>query len=34
MEDLLKTVSLVISPIAKPEHIQWAPICQRQGQEK
>ncbi len=25
IEDLLKTVSVVISPIAKPEHIQWAP---------
>ena len=25
MQDLLKTVSAVISPIAKPEHIQWAP---------
>ena len=24
-QDLLKTVSVVISPIAKPEHIQWAP---------
>ena len=25
MQELLKTVSAVISPIAKPEHIQWAP---------
>ena len=24
-QDLLKTVSVVISPIAKPENIQWAP---------
>ena len=25
IQDLLKTVSAIISPIAKPEHIQWAP---------
>ena len=25
LQELLKTVSTIISPIAKPEHIQWAP---------
>ena len=34
MQDLLKTVSVVISPIAKPEHIQWAPNLPKQGQVK